>query len=148
MVIVTVTLAVVYWCRTHYFFAKRIIWWKLDIGHIHAYWTPWKWRTMLTAQMCVIQTAYTFILYNYKTLVLALYCFMVNHMGSAWSWFRVSRHEWWIGSLINYQLYLYSFYYHCSGLVNSWILRENHHASVVWNWYNWVAIAYLYQPSP
>ena len=28
------------------------------------------------------------------------------------------------------------------------ILRENHHASVVWNWYHWVAIAYLYQPSP
>ena len=27
------------------------------------------------------------------------------------------------------------------------ILRENHHASVVWNWYHWVAIAYLYQPS-
>ena len=27
-------------------------------------------------------------------------------------------------------------------------LRENHHASVVWNWYHWVAIAYLYQPSP
>ena len=28
------------------------------------------------------------------------------------------------------------------------VLRENHHASVVWNWYHWVAIAYLYQPSP
>ena len=28
------------------------------------------------------------------------------------------------------------------------IIRENHHASVVWNWYHWVAIAYLYQPSP
>ena len=28
------------------------------------------------------------------------------------------------------------------------LLRENHHASVVWNWYHWVAIAYLYQPSP
>ena len=28
------------------------------------------------------------------------------------------------------------------------IPRENHHASVVWNWYHWVAIAYLYQPSP
>ena len=31
---------------------------------------------------------------------------------------------------------------------SSCILRENHHASVVWNWYHWVAIAYLYQPSP
>ena len=28
------------------------------------------------------------------------------------------------------------------------ISRENHHASVVWNWYHWVAIAYLYQPTP
>ena len=28
------------------------------------------------------------------------------------------------------------------------IIRENHHASVVWNWYHWVTIAYLYQPSP
>ena len=28
------------------------------------------------------------------------------------------------------------------------LLRENHLASVVWNWYHWVAIAYLYQPSP
>ena len=27
-------------------------------------------------------------------------------------------------------------------------LRENHHASVVRNWYHWVPIAYLYQPSP
>ena len=24
-----------------------------------------------------------------------------------------------------------------------WILRENHHASVVWNWYHWVSIAYI-----
>ena len=28
------------------------------------------------------------------------------------------------------------------------ILRKKHHASVVWNWYHGVAIAYLYQPSP
>ena len=27
-------------------------------------------------------------------------------------------------------------------------VRENHHASVVWNSYDWVPIAYLYQPSP
>ena len=27
------------------------------------------------------------------------------------------------------------------------VLRENHHASVVWNWYHWVAIVYLNQPS-
>ena len=35
--------------------------------------------------------------------------------------------------------------YYCvqSSLQN--ILRENHHISVVWNWYHWVAIAYLYQ---
>ena len=28
------------------------------------------------------------------------------------------------------------------------IIRETHFASVVWNWYHRVAIAYLYQPSP
>ena len=37
----------------------------------------------------------------------------------------------------------------CSCILSSKVgLRENHHASVVWNWYHWVAIAYLYQPSP
>ena len=34
------------------------------------------------------------------------------------------------------------------GTARAVILRENHHASVVWTWYHWVAIAYLYQPSP
>ena len=34
------------------------------------------------------------------------------------------------------------------GKYSALILRENHHASVVWIWYHWVAIAYLYQPSP
>ena len=33
-------------------------------------------------------------------------------------------------------------------MTNHPTIRENHHASVVWNWYHWVAIAYLYQPSP